>query len=92
MVVTSLKVCRRCGENAVRHRNAYCCPCHAEIHEASQEADRQRARAHKQRLARERDEILQLGRAARAAGLSIADIDAMTVRMSPEEERLMSHG
>lgn len=92
MKAAVIKRCRRCGGGSVHHRNAYCSECRVAIFEAANEADRHRARMRKQRLARERDEILQLGRAARAAGLSVADIDAMAVPLSPEDERLMSHG
>lgn len=82
-----VKTCARCRESRVARKGALCGPCHIIRHEERAEA----ARQHGRRDQIKRTHLVALGRAAQRAGLTIADIEAMAA-VSPEEERLMSHG
>lgn len=90
------KACQRCGINAVVGRSYTCGPCQVEAHDRRQEAARARSNNRGQSKPRpaavEPESIHQLGRAARRAGLTVAEIEAMFPPITPEDERLLSHG
>ncbi|WP_213287555.1 hypothetical protein [Bradyrhizobium sp. sGM-13] len=85
------KVCKDCSVNAVERSNQSCNPCRVIRHEAKMEANRLRAKAACAPVPRI-DSISDLGHAARRAGLTVADIEAIYPPLSPTEERLMNHG
>ena len=93
------KACQRCGINAVVGRNRTCGPCQVEAYERTAAAVRARGLTRKQgqkppaKIKKaEPESVHQLGRAARRAGLTVAELDAMDPPLSPEDERLLSHG
>ena len=84
-----LKVCRACGVNAVDRAGSRCNPCNVEAYDAKREAMRLRGFKAKPRVP---ETLIDLGRAARRAGLTVADIEELCPPLSPADERLMNHG
>jgi hypothetical protein len=91
------RVCTRCKENEVVNRARLCGPCQVVRYEECKQArlDRANGSYRKQIKAPPKvkfDTIHDLGHAARKAGLTVAAIEAMAPRFTPEEERLLDHG
>ncbi|MFA5951508.1 MAG: hypothetical protein WC807_14610 [Hyphomicrobium sp.] len=90
------RVCTRCRLNAVNGRDRTCGPCQVDAHDRRQAAIKARslvrAQSKPQKARIEPESVHQLGRAARRAGLTLADLNAMDPPLSPEDERLLSHG
>lgn len=89
------RLCTRCGEGEPRPRGRLCGPCSADRYDERLAANRARIKAisaERRALRQDRDSISDLGNAARRAGLTVALIDTMDPPLTPEEERLLSHG
>lgn len=91
----SARVCTRCRLNAVVGRSYTCGPCQVDAHNRRQEAVRVRGLARKQgfkpsaKIEKPQPEsVHMLGRAARRAGLTVADLNAMDPPLSAAARRV----